>query len=214
VRIGFKPLMSALFWTFLALATPPPLAASTDEPTSVEGSPAETVRSLEQMLIENMKAGERMSYQDRFETLLPTMERVLAIEPMARFLFGKDTWQSTDEEQKSAFRELFLKLSASDYAHSFDQYNGQRFEPVSSKVQSPERALVRRELRTAKGERVQFDYLLTPTDGHWKIVVIMTDGVSQLSIKRSQYRRLLEQSGFQAVLDSIREIIDRRAGDA
>ena len=213
MKIGVKPLISAFLWTYLALAAPLAMAASTDEPPNVEGSPEETVQLLEQILIENMKAGEALSYQERFEALLPAMDRVFAVEAMARFLFS-DTWQAINEGQRGAFRDLFLKLSASSYAHSFDNYSGQSFEVVSTKVQSPKRALVRRRLATGKGKQVQFDYLLTPADGHWKIVVVTTDGVSQLSIKRSQYRRLIEQSNFDAVLESIQAVIEKRATDA
>jgi len=206
-------MISAALGAFLLLAVPLASMASADTPAGPNGSPEETVERLEQVLIENMKAGERMSYQERLDTLLPVMDRVLAIDAMARFLFS-DTWQSIDDSQRDAFRDLFLKLSASSYAHSFHDYSGQRFEAVSAQVQSPKRALVRRQLVTGKGKRVQFDYLLTPSGGHWKVVVVMTDGVSQLSIKRNQYRRLVEQSGFDAVLESIQEVIEKRAGDA
>jgi len=212
-KIGLKPIIPVLFGALLALTVSWPATASTDIPAGPEESPEETVKQLEEVLLENMRAGERMNYRERLDTLLPVMDRVLAIEAMARFLFS-DTWQSIDDSQRDAFRDLFLELSASSYAHSFDQYNGQSFQAVSAQVQSPKRALVRRQLVTGKGRQVQFDYLLTPAGGHWKIVVVMTDGVSQLSIKRSQYRRLIDQSGFDAVLESMQEVIEKRAADA
>jgi len=213
VKIGFIPMIPVLLW---ALSAAPMTLASTnasaEADSDVEGSPEQTVVRLERALIENMKSADQLGYRGRLEALLPVMERVLAVEAIARFLF-KEAWGTLEEQQRAAFRELFVKLSASNYAHSFDDYNSQKFEPVSAKVQSPKRALVRRSMLTGKGERVQFDYLLTPSDGRWKIVVITTDGVSQLSIKRSQYSRLIEQSGFGAVLEQMRDVIDKRAGD-
>jgi len=49
--------------------------------------------------------------------------------------------------------------------------------------------------------------VLHQTDGRWRIANILFDGVSDLAIKRGEYRAILQRDGFQALIDMIREKI-------
>jgi phospholipid transport system substrate-binding protein len=160
------------------------------------------------MLIEHMKAGDEMSYDQRFERLRTRLAEILALDRMGRYIFGRD-WASFNQAQRERFTEAFGDLSAATYAAQFSDYNGERFEPVEVNRQGEDRAVVRRQLVTGSGKQVAFDYLMTPDeDGDWRIVTIITDGVSDLAIKRSQYRRILDEADFDAVVERIRAAID------
>jgi phospholipid transport system substrate-binding protein len=171
-------------------------------------SPEAVVAGLEQMLIEHMKAGDEMTFEQRFERLRPHLAEVLALDRMGRYIFGRD-WQSFDEARRARFTEAFGDLSAATYAAQFSDYNGERFEPVGVDRQGEDRTVVRRKLVTGSGREVAFDYLMTTDeDGDWRIVTIITDGVSDLALKRSQYRRILDEADFDAVIERIRSAID------
>ena len=68
--------------------------------------------------------------------------------------------------------------------------------------------MVKRRLTTGSGRQIAFDYLMTREDSRWQIVTIITDGVSDLAIKRSQYRRIIENQDLDAVMAHIRESIE------
>lgn len=172
----------------------------------------EVVARLESTLIENMKAGDSTSFDERFETLRPLLEEIMAIERMGRFLFGRD-WASFEPAQREQFTQAFLDLSAATYAGQFNEFGGERFDPVEVVEQAEDRVVVKRRLTTGSGRKVAFDYLMIRTDCGWKIVTIITDGVSDLAVKRSQYRRLLDSDGFDAVVAHIQDSIEsQRSG--
>lgn len=183
-----------------------PLAS---QPTEEE--PAQVVDRLESTLIDHMKAGDSMDFQQRFDRLRPMVDEIFAIDRMGRYLFGRD-WQDLSEEQRDRFTDTFLDLSAATYAARFDEYGGEHFDPVEVQRQGEDRAVVRRTLTTGSGKEIAFDYLLTQEDG-WQIVTIITDGVSDLALKRSQYRSILDGDGFDAVIDYIREAVESQRGD-
>ena len=90
---------------------------------------------------------------------------------------------------------------------------GESFEPVAVQEQGEDRVVVKRRLTTGSGRQIAFDYLMTRDDSRWQIVTIITDGVSDLAIKRTQYRRILESEDFDAVIAHIRESIESQRND-
>ena len=202
----------ALMMSALLLLAMAPLDALEAQSESIGAPPEAVVERLEEVLIDNMKSSDTMDFQQRFERLRPLLDEIMAIERMGRYLFGRD-WRDFDPDQRRRFGETFLDLSAATYAGQFDEHNGEAFEPIEVQRQSEDRAVVRRRLITGSGKKVAFDYLMTRDDAGWQIVTIITDGVSDLAIKRGQYRRVLDNNGFEAVIEHIRESIDKQRGD-
>ena len=56
-------------------------------------------------------------------------------------------------------------------------------------------------LATADGEKLPISYILHQADGSWKIINIIVDGISDLALKRSEYRRVMEDEDFAGLLE-------------
>jgi phospholipid transport system substrate-binding protein len=212
MRLSVTPLVILL----MALAVPSAhaLEALQEAPQEApqEASPKEVVNRLETTLIDHMKAGDSLTFDERFDKLRPLVEDIMAVDRMGRFLFGRD-WASFDEQQRKRFKDAFLDLSAATYAGQFKKFGGEHFDPVEVLKQGEDRVVVKRQLTTGSGRKVAFDYLMTHSDDGWQIVTIITDGVSDLAVKRSQYRRLLADQNFDAVVSRIRETVaSQRSG--
>lgn len=193
-----------VLFALLILASPLPAQPASDGPEAI-------VDRLESTLIELMKAGDSMSFEQRFDELRPLMDETFAAERMARYIFGRD-WSGFDAERRTAFLDAFLDLSAATYAAQFNAWNGEHFDPVEVQQQSEDRALVKHVLTTSE-RKVSFDYLLMRSDAGWRVVTIIADGVSDLALKRSQYRRILQQDDFAAVIAHVREQVAKQSGD-
>ncbi len=203
-----KSLMKSLLIALVLLGALSSHAQQADQ----DAAPEEIVDRLETVLIENMRAGESLSFDDRFEKLRPLVADIMAVERMGRYLFGRD-WAEFDEQQRERFKQAFLDLSAATYAGQFKEFGGERFDPVEVQRQGEDRVVVKRRLTTGSGEKVAFDYLMTHSDDGWQIVTIITDGVSDLAVKRSQYRRLLEDQDFEAVISRIQDSAESQRSD-
>lgn len=175
-------------------------------------APEAVVARLENMLINNMKAGDSMNFEQRYESLRPLVGEIMAVERMGRYLFGRD-WTSFDESGRENFKQAFLDLSAATYAGQFKEFGGERFDPVEVREQGEDRVVVKRRLTTGSGRKIAFDYLMLHSDAGWRIVTIITDGVSDLAVKRTQYRRILDSDGLDAVIAHIRESVESQRND-
>ncbi len=208
MKSPMKSLMKSLLIALVLLGALSSHAQQADQ----DAAPEEIVDRLETVLIENMRAGESLSFDDRFEKLRPLVADIMAVERMGRYLFGRD-WAAFDEQQRERFKQAFLDLSAATYAGQFKEFGGERFDPVEVQRQGEDRVVVKRRLTTGSGEKVAFDYLMTHSDDGWQIVTIITDGVSDLAVKRSQYRRLLEDQDFEAVISRIQDSAESQRSD-
>lgn len=202
------PLLTILF-SLLCLTLSAAAQDNSAPAAPADASPEAVVDSLEQALLSNMQ-NDSLGHSGRSSRLQPVVERAFNFARMGRFLFGS-RWNQFSETEQAQFADLFEALTVSTYAARFREYDNQRFEPISAKQHGDNRAHVRHELVTAKGEHIAFDYLLLLENGQWRIVNITTRGVSDLALKRSQYSKLFDEGGLQAVLDYITEQAQREA---
>jgi phospholipid transport system substrate-binding protein len=66
---------------------------------------------------------------------------------------------------------------------------------------------VRSKLIDPNGSNVIFDYLLRKVDNQWRIVNVIANGVSDLAVKRAEYRQIIKTEGFNSLLTKLREKI-------
>lgn len=182
--------MTRLLLLFCLLIAPAAATAATG------GNPAAQVERLHAALLEAWRSG--ADFPARAQQLTPVVADTLDLKLMARFTLG-DAWSRLAPDQQQEFVELFRRLTVATYAERFDNYSGERFETLETRELPGGRALVRTALVKADGERVSLDYLLHRADGQWRIANILAKGVSDLAVKRSEYRSVIQRQGFPAL---------------
>lgn len=176
-------------------------------PTEVDDGPAATetpqqvVERLHAALVEIMQGGTELGFQGRYETIGPVLESTFDFPTIARIVTGRH-WRSASQTARNEFLRTFTRLSAATYADRFDEFNGERFrtdgvdEARSGKV-------VKTHIVKGSGEEVPLDYMLRETDGRWRIVNVIADGVSDLSLKRADYTSVIQEAGFESLIERL-----------
>jgi len=169
--------------------------------------PAKTVNSLHSSLLKGMQGGDKLGFQGRFKLLAPIVERSLDLDFIAKTILGK-LWTKLNREQQQIFISHFHKLSISTYAGWFKEYNGEHFKYIDQKTMPRNYVLVRSQLIKSNGDTVSFDYLLRQDKKDWRIINILADGVSDLALKRVEYRSVLGKKGFKVFIDMLKKKIE------
>ena len=178
--------------------------AWTQEPDTTD--PTKTISSLHSSLLKGMQGGDKLGFQGRFKLLAPIIERSHDLNFIAKTILGK-SWTKLNREQQQIFINHFQKLSISTYAGWFKKYDGERFKYIEQKKMPRNYVLVRSQLIQSNGDTVSFDYLLRQDKKDWKIINILADGVSDLALKRVEYRSILKQKGFKVFIDMLKKKI-------
>ncbi|SCY11541.1 HpnM family protein [Nitrosospira sp. Nsp13] len=174
--------------------------------TMDSGSPEQVVSHLHESLIKAMREGEKLGYRGRLELLTPVINQTHDLDFIARTTLGPN-WTQLSTAQQQTFTDVFRKLSIGTYAGWFKSHEGERFEFLERQVMPREQIMVRSRLVPLKGEPVRFDYILRQGKEGWRIVNILADGVSDLALKRVEYRAILQRDGFQTLIDMLKKKI-------
>ncbi len=167
------------------------------EPTFA--SAEEVVDSFHQALISAMKAESKETRKSIIENAIKSYFKVQTI---ARISLGRN-WRNLQTEEQEDYVLLMEELISTTYASRFNNFDDQTFATVSSTPINTKRTRVNTVL-TTKSEVVNLDYQLQFSDESWKIYDIVANGVSDLSLKRSNYTSLFTDGGLNAVTTDIR----------
>ncbi len=159
------------------------------------------VEKLHESLLMAMNGGAQLGLQGREEMLAPVIESSFDFESICRIVTGR-YWKSASDEQKARFTSAFKKLSVVTYASNFSSFSGEKFQTEGSEADH-EALIVRTTLRPTQGEPVTLNYLLRQSNEHWRIMNVVAQGVSDLSLKRADYTAVIKTEGFDSLINRL-----------
>ena len=185
--------------------------AETPEPKE-SADPRQVVSHLQESLIKAMREGAKLGYQGRYELLAPAVDKTHDLDFIARTTLGAN-WTQLSGEQQRTFTDVFRKLSIATYAGWFKEHDGERFEFLEQQSMPRDQVMVRSKLVQSSGDPVRFDYILRQGKEGWRIVNILADGVSDLALKRVEYRAILQRDGFPKLIEMLKNKIAQAEQD-
>jgi len=171
-------------------------------------TPVQVVENLHNSLLIVMKDSRRLGYRGRYDYLNPVITNTFDFPFIARVVVGR-YWNGFSDEEKAKFVDTFSRLSIATYAGRFDGYTGERFEVVSSGATRRGYMAVRSLLIKPEGGEINLDYILHKNADQWRVVNVIANGVSDLSLKRADYTAYLKKNGFESFIKKLNEKIFR-----
>lgn len=166
------------------------------------------VTDFQAVILNVMQQGDKLNFEQRFEIFKPAVIKSHDLTKITRIVVSKE-WKTLTIEQKKELIRKFSTLSIASYAHYFNSFSGQSFKVVSAKQLSPGQIYVHTFLVLPDDKDVSMDYLLKKTGDDWRIINIITQGVSDLALKRSEYVAVIQKSGFDALLAELSVKIEK-----
>ena len=188
-----------------------PMAWADSSPSSTvtaESSSAETtIQTLDQAILSTMQAGEKAGYQGRYKIIAPVLNKTFDFRGIAQIALGSD-WPKLSAAQQKQFVSVLAEYTAATYAGRFDSYNGEHLAVIQTQQLRPGTMGVFTTLTLKNGRVHRFDYLLTQDKGAgWRVINVVADGVSDLSMKRSEYTQMIKNKGFSALIAHLQQQI-------
>lgn len=166
------------------------------------------VRELHRTLVEAARDAASLTREERYVRIAPVVSATHDLPYIAELTIRRQ-WRSVDDADRQAFVAAFERLSIMTYATRFAAVGPGTFEIYGSEEAGGGRMRVRAAIVRSDDEDIPLDYLLQQDDGRWRIVNILADGVSDLALKRAQYRKIFTDGG--TIADVIAEIEEETA---
>ncbi len=163
------------------------------------------VEKLHESLLGAMHGGAQLGFKGREELLAPVIDSSFDFDSICRIVTGR-YWKAASDEQKARFIGVFKKLSVATYASNFSSFSGEKFQTEGSEADH-DALIIRTTLRPSDGEPVPLNYLLRQTNGQWRIMNVVAQGVSDLSLKRADYTAVIKTEGFDSLINRLEKKI-------
>lgn len=193
----------------VVLALPLPLTGILRAGPSVAAEPGSAPTLIERFyddLLAVMKQAKRLSFDERYNRLAPTIQRTFDLGLMTRIAVGPG-WAQIAADQQQRLSAAFSRYTISMYASRFDDYGGERFEVAPAATPNPNGLIVNSRLVKTNGETVSLNYLLRQgAGGAWKVIDVYLSGtVSELAARRSEFGSVLQRSGAEGLVQMIEQ---------
>ncbi len=186
---------------------------SVSQPPDQRGNAVATVETLHQALLAVMREANVLGFPGRRERLAPVVASSFDFPTISATVVGGMQWRALTDAQRSTMERTFRELTLATYADRFTGYSDERFQTIVQRPLRSGRTLVRTELVVPDAEPVRLDYVLHRVDDAWRIVNILADGVSDLSVKRAEYSSILRTGGFDLLIARLEEQIVELTAD-
>ena len=186
-----------------------PGAASAGPPSHDAGADpaAAQVQSLDASLLNSMHAGSQMSAAERYRRLEPVIGKVFDLPLMTRLAVGP-SWGNFSSEQQQAVVAAFTRLTIASYAHNFREFGGEKFEVDAGVVSRDSDKLVRGRIVPLHDAPANLIYRLRESAGMWKVIDVIYDGVSELTMHRSDFSAAVASGGASALVTHLNQVSD------
>lgn len=204
-----KKLLSLSLLIFAVAWLAPDTPAAAEQP---QNEARQLVEKLHEALIDVMKRSNQLGYEGRLENLTPIVQGSFDFPAIAKIIVGRYWSELTDQDHRT-FLDTFIRLSTATYASRFDSYGGESFRTLSVEPQSgKDIILVKTELLQNDGSVVNLDYVVRSSDnGQWRILNVIADGVSDLSLKHADYTAVIKNEGYPALIARLNDKISQYA---
>jgi phospholipid transport system substrate-binding protein len=183
------------------------LASAAQSVRAAESDPAVAqVQTLTDSLLKSMHGGAALPMAERYRNLEPVIEQTFALPLVTRLSVGPD-WTSFSPDQQKTTIEAFTRFTVANYAHNFRDFDGQKFE-IDDVVSRGQDKIVRTRVIPAHDSPVSLLYRMHEVEGTWKIIDVVSDGVSQLTLHRGDFAAAVASGGPPALIAHLNKTSD------
>ena len=175
---------------------------------AAEVGPRVLVERFQGNLLAVMKEAETLGVKGRYDRLVSSIEETFYLPLMIRIASGP-YWKGANQTQRSRLISAFRRMSVSRVATLFDAYAGETFEAIGEKSGPQNTLLVKTRIVIPDKPSVNLTYVAKTIKERWRLIdVIVDDGISELSVRRSEYRRVLQIEGVDGLIATLNKKAD------
>lgn len=177
-----------------------------------EQSPTEVISAFHGALLGTMKQAGELGVSGRYQQLSGPITDSYDLAGMTRISCGSFWRRATDVERQDLVT-AFSRISIGTYAVRFNGYSGQGFDVLGEKEGPRGTTLVETRIVGTDEGPVNLTYVMKPSEHGWRIIDVLLKGeVSELAVRRSEYRSILKLRGVRGLISALNKKADSLVG--
>jgi phospholipid transport system substrate-binding protein len=196
----------------LILALFAALGAGQGQAAPTKTAPTAVIEAFHGALLSVMKQAGNLGVGGRYDQLSGPITHSYDLAIMTRISSGS-FWRRATDTEKVDLIAAFSRISIGTYAARFDGYSGQSFVVEGEKAGPRGTTLVETRILSPGDTPVDITYVMKAADSGWRIVdVLLAGGISELAVRRSEYRSILKAQGVRGLITALNKMADNLVG--
>lgn len=148
-------------------------------------------------------SGSSSSKEDKLDDIFV---EVMDIDWIAKFVLGK-YWNTLDDSKKTQYMKHYREYLISSYVPLFKDYNGQKLDIKDIKTIKQSQYLVVTDIEPSDPQTASYrvEYRVHFDSGTFRVRDIIAEGISMITTQRSDFASILNTSGFDALIQKLKE---------
>lgn len=117
-------------------------------------------------------------------------------------------WSARTPEERTEFVRLFTQLLERSYLEKIDSYSGEEVVYLGDVIDGGHATVRSKVIDSGHRFGTLVDYRLYVKDGRWRVYDVRIDGVSFVSMYRSEFDDVIQSSSYQALVEMLRKRVD------
>jgi phospholipid transport system substrate-binding protein len=167
-------------------------------------TPSEVVTGTSEAVIAVLKQ-QGLSKTEKRTKIEDIVLRSMDFDTLAKLTMARN-WSKLTPAQQQQFLEEFRRHLSATYGRRIDDYRNETVTVLGTREESRGDQTVKTRINRGGGTAdVLVDYRLRQTDGQWKIIDVVIEGVSLVSNFRSQFQELMAHGGAEHLLAALKQ---------
>lgn len=181
------------------------LASVTGFARASTGDPMAMVKDTVGQVLEVLR-DKQTPQQARARKVIEIVNGRLDFSAMARSSLGYN-WKKLTPDQQQQFVPLFTAFMEDAYISKINDFSGQKVQFVGSTSLDGGDAEVKTLVMPsdASQQPIRINYMLSQTNGDWKVYDVTVDDISITANYRNQFNHMINEQGFDALMSAMRD---------
>ncbi len=174
-------------------------------------APALSVQQFNDGLLQVMKAGQAVPFNDRVRMLAPVVEQVFDLPLILRRSVGSQ-WAKFTDAAKADLLAAFEAFTVATWVANFDSFNGEVFEIAPEIRPVGQEMVVQTRIVPKTGDVTRLDYVMREVGqasagapAVWRAGDILLNGtISRVAVQRSDFRAIVDAGDPGALISVLR----------
>jgi phospholipid transport system substrate-binding protein len=163
------------------------------------------IDAYNQAVIGVMKDGAKLGMKGRTARFQTVVSDRYAMPMIAQIVVGAK-WATLSQADRNTAITALTKHSAVSLASNFDRFGGERFTVVPQSKERGIDRLVSSSITPPGGSPTTLIYRMRQSGGAWKIIDVLSSGVSQLALQRSDFAQAISTGGVAGLVQKLDQI--------
>ena len=174
-----------------------------------KSGPSAVVRQFQTGLLSVMRDADKLAVRERYERLVPLIEESYHLTTMVR-IARSTYWAQATNDQKQRLLSAFKRMGGTTLATLFSGYSGESFEVLGERSGPQDTVIVSSQIVRPDKKSIAINYVTRRYEDRWYVIdVILDNSISELTVRQSEYRSVLQKSGIEGLIS----LLDGKANE-